>query len=112
VEESTREFHQIRDFKETSTFWEESLGTLGRTLCGFGRAGQARRWRLFGGSGEIGSGGSWLSDLSDLSDRSDFSMDRFVLWNNHLNMHPDDDSPLLPHGGYRHLRSYKVAEAV
>jgi len=27
-------------------------------------------------------------------------------------MHTDDDSPLLPHGGYRHLRSYKVAEAV
>lgn len=27
-------------------------------------------------------------------------------------MIPDDDSPLLPHGGYRHLRSYKVAEAV
>jgi four helix bundle suffix protein len=27
-------------------------------------------------------------------------------------MHSDEDSPLLPHGGYRHLRSYKVAEAV
>lgn len=23
-----------------------------------------------------------------------------------------DDSPLLPHGGYEHLRAYKVAEAV
>ena len=23
-----------------------------------------------------------------------------------------DDTPLLPHGGYRKLRSYKVAEAV
>lgn len=27
-------------------------------------------------------------------------------------MPPGGDSPLLPHGGYRHLRSYKVAEAV
>jgi len=25
---------------------------------------------------------------------------------------PTDDTPLLPHGGYRRLRSYKVAEAV
>ncbi|MBP6784325.1 MAG: four helix bundle suffix domain-containing protein [Verrucomicrobiales bacterium] len=29
----------------------------------------------------------------------------------HLNMY-SGDSPLFPHGGYRHLRSYKVAEAV
>ena len=27
-------------------------------------------------------------------------------------MPPDDDSPLMPHGGYKNLRSYKVAEAV
>ena len=27
-------------------------------------------------------------------------------------MTPDDNSPLLPHGGYEKLRSYKVAEAV
>jgi len=27
-------------------------------------------------------------------------------------MNPEDDGPFLPHGGYRKLRSYKVAEAV
>src|SRR5712692_7015488 len=27
-------------------------------------------------------------------------------------MNPKDDGPFLPHGGYRKLRSYKVAEAV
>ena len=31
---------------------------------------------------------------------------------NHLNMLPDSEGPLLPQGGYRYLRSYKVAEAV
>lgn len=38
-------------------------------------------------------------------------MDRFSIICNHLNMYPENSS-LLPHGGYRHLRSYKVAEAV
>jgi len=56
--------------------------------------------------------GDHVSDLPDRSDPSDFSMDSFSKKCNHLNMHPESDSPLLPHGGYRHLRSYKVAEAV
>jgi hypothetical protein len=29
-----------------------------------------------------------------------------------MSVPPSDNSPLLPHGGYEKLRSYKVAEAV
>jgi hypothetical protein len=51
------------------------------------------------------------SDRSDLSDPSEYSIDSLLVLYNHLNIY-FGDSPLLPHGGYRRLRSYKVAEAV
>jgi four helix bundle suffix protein len=71
----------------------------------------------------MGAGGScqngWgiaiaLSDQSDesgLSDPSDFFHGPIPQKCNHLNIQ-HENSPLLSHGGYRHLRSDKVAEAV
>jgi hypothetical protein len=53
-----------------------------------------------------------MSDGPDLSEGSDFFMDKITLIAKHLNMYPDDEGPLLLHGGYRHLRSCQVAEAV
>src|SRR5437879_246730 len=93
---------RLRPRTATGTVW---------AICGGGRRRLGVCWRF----GVLRGRGLlcildcrclWQSDWSDRSDLSDLFLGR--------NIAPlgDANTPLLPHSGYRELRSYQVAEAV